>query len=62
MSVFEFVLGVIVTIIIGITIIGCFSVKYESQRLEEENKQLKEKLSKKNKRDYNKSKKEEKKQ
>lgn len=60
MEVLEFILGIIVTIFVFIGIVGGFSIKYDSERLEKENKELKEKLSRRTKREFNKVKKEEK--
>ena len=57
----EFILGIIITIFVFVSIIGGLSIKYDSERLEKENKELKEKLSRRNKREFNKAKKEEKK-
>lgn len=60
MGVLEFILGIIVTVFIFVAIVGGFSIKYDSQRLEKENEELKEKLRRKTKREFNKAKKEEK--
>lgn len=60
MGVLEFILGIIVTVFIFVTIVGGFSIKYDSQRLEKENEELKEELRRRTKREFNKAKKEEK--
>lgn len=60
MGVLEFILGIIVTVFIFVAIVGGFSIKYDSQRLEKENEELKEKLRRRTKREFNKAKKEEK--
>lgn len=60
MGVLEFILGIIVTVFIFVAIVGGFSIKYDSQRLEKENEELKEKLRRRTKREFNKVKKEEK--
>lgn len=60
MGVLEFILGIIVTVFIFVAIVGGFCIKYDSQRLEKENEELKEKLRRRTKREFNKAKKEEK--
>lgn len=60
MGVLEFILGIIVTVFIFLAIVGGFSIKYDSQRLEKENEELKEELRRRTKREFNKAKKEEK--
>ncbi len=60
MGVLEFILGIIVTVFIFVAIVGGFSIKYDSQRLEKENEELKEELRRRTKREFNKAKKEEK--
>lgn len=60
MGILEFILGIIVTVFIFVAIVGGFSIKYDSQRLEKENEELKEKLRRRTERKFNKAKKEEK--
>jgi len=50
MGVLEFIFGLILLVFVCFTIIGSTVVKYDSERLERENKELKERLKKRVKR------------
>ena len=54
----EFILGIIITLCVFVLAIGYFSMKFDAERLEKENQELREKLLQKAKREFNKAKKE----
>lgn len=51
----EFALGIIITVFVFVAIIGGFSIKYDSVRLQKENEELKEKLRRRAKREAKKN-------
>lgn len=46
MGALDFIFGIILLIFVSLTILGGVAIRYDSQNLEKENRQLKEKLRK----------------